>query len=124
VDLLPCRSFRSNGTAVCAWTGGVGDLDAQAFEDVIGVVDSYQLNLPFATAVLVTHVRWVLGVHLDIWSARKDSVMRVGYIRVSTLDQNTIRQLDRIEVERTFTDKASARVDPAGRDSPGPPDRT
>ncbi|MFQ6394942.1 recombinase family protein [Nocardia sp. KC 131] len=32
--------------------------------------------------------------------------MRVGYIRVSTVDQNTVRQLDGIEVERTFTDKA------------------
>jgi len=35
--------------------------------------------------------------------------MRVGYIRVSTLDQNTVRQLDGIEVERTFTDKASGK---------------
>ncbi|WP_416564868.1 recombinase family protein [Nocardia testacea] len=35
--------------------------------------------------------------------------MRVGYIRVSTVDQNTIRQLDGIEVERTFTDKASGK---------------
>jgi DNA invertase Pin-like site-specific DNA recombinase len=33
--------------------------------------------------------------------------MRVGYVRVSTVDQNTARQLDGIEVERTFTDKAS-----------------
>jgi DNA invertase Pin-like site-specific DNA recombinase len=35
--------------------------------------------------------------------------MRVGYIRVSSIDQNTVRQLDRIEVERTFTDKASGK---------------
>ncbi|WP_329414756.1 recombinase family protein [Nocardia vinacea] len=35
--------------------------------------------------------------------------MRVGYIRVSTLDQNTVRQLDGIDVERTFTDKASGK---------------
>jgi DNA invertase Pin-like site-specific DNA recombinase len=34
---------------------------------------------------------------------------RVGYIRVSTLDQNTDRQLDGIEVDRTFTDKASGK---------------
>ncbi|GIF09279.1 recombinase family protein [Actinoplanes siamensis] len=33
--------------------------------------------------------------------------MRVGYIRVSTVDQNTVRQLDGIQVERTFTDTAS-----------------
>ena len=35
--------------------------------------------------------------------------MRVGYVRVSTVDQNTIRQLDGIEVERVFTDKASGK---------------
>jgi DNA invertase Pin-like site-specific DNA recombinase len=35
--------------------------------------------------------------------------MRVGYIRVSSLDQNTVRQLDGIDVERTFTDKASGK---------------
>lgn len=35
--------------------------------------------------------------------------MRVGYIRVSTLDQNTVRQLDGIEVERVFTDTASGK---------------
>ena len=38
--------------------------------------------------------------------------MRVGYIRVSSVDQNTVRQLDGIEVERVFTDKASGK-DPA-----------
>ncbi|MEU4651837.1 recombinase family protein [Nocardia fluminea] len=35
--------------------------------------------------------------------------MRVGYIRVSTLDQDTIRQLDGVDVERVFTDKASGK---------------
>jgi DNA invertase Pin-like site-specific DNA recombinase len=35
--------------------------------------------------------------------------MRVGYIRVSSVDQNTVRQLDGIEVERTFTDTASGK---------------
>ncbi|WP_280497615.1 recombinase family protein [Nocardia asiatica] len=35
--------------------------------------------------------------------------MRVGYIRVSTVDQNTVRQLDGIDVERTFIDKASGK---------------
>ncbi|CAN5607079.1 recombinase family protein [soil metagenome] len=32
--------------------------------------------------------------------------MRVGYIRVSTLDQHTDRQLDGIDTDRLFTDKA------------------
>jgi DNA invertase Pin-like site-specific DNA recombinase len=35
--------------------------------------------------------------------------MRVGYIRVSAVDQNTVRQLVGIDVERTFTDKASGK---------------
>lgn len=35
--------------------------------------------------------------------------MRVGYIRVSSLDQNTARQLEGIDVERVFADKASGK---------------
>jgi DNA invertase Pin-like site-specific DNA recombinase len=34
---------------------------------------------------------------------------RIGYIRVSTIDQNPERQLDDIKVDRTFTDKASSK---------------
>jgi len=34
---------------------------------------------------------------------------RIGYIRVSTVDQNTARQLDGVQVDRTFTDKASGK---------------
>ncbi|MHB1610072.1 MAG: recombinase family protein [Sulfobacillus sp.] len=34
---------------------------------------------------------------------------RVGYIRVSSIDQHTERQLDGIMVDRTFTDKASGK---------------
>jgi DNA invertase Pin-like site-specific DNA recombinase len=32
---------------------------------------------------------------------------RIGYVRVSTVEQNTSRQLDGIHLDRTFTDKAS-----------------
>jgi hypothetical protein len=35
--------------------------------------------------------------------------MRVGYVRVSTVDQNTVRQLDGVDVERVFTDHASGK---------------
>lgn len=35
--------------------------------------------------------------------------MRVGYVRVSTVDQNTDRQLVGVEIEKTFTDKASGK---------------
>jgi DNA invertase Pin-like site-specific DNA recombinase len=34
---------------------------------------------------------------------------RIGYVRVSTLDQNTERQLDGIKLDKVFTDKASGR---------------
>jgi DNA invertase Pin-like site-specific DNA recombinase len=33
--------------------------------------------------------------------------MRVGYVRVSTVDQNTGRQLDGVDVEQIFADTAS-----------------
>jgi DNA invertase Pin-like site-specific DNA recombinase len=33
----------------------------------------------------------------------------IGYVRVSTLDQNTERQLDGITLDKVFTDKASGR---------------
>jgi hypothetical protein len=39
----------------------------------------------------------------------KEPAVRVGYVRVSSVDQNTVRQLDGIAVERTFTDKASGK---------------
>lgn len=34
---------------------------------------------------------------------------RIGYVRVSTVDQNTERQLEGVGVDRTFTDKASGK---------------
>jgi DNA invertase Pin-like site-specific DNA recombinase len=34
---------------------------------------------------------------------------RVGYVRVSSVDQNTLRQLEGIQVDETFTDKASGK---------------
>ena len=34
---------------------------------------------------------------------------RIGYIRVSTLDQNTQRQLEGVQLDRLFTDKASGK---------------
>ena len=34
---------------------------------------------------------------------------RIGYVRVSTFDQNPERQLDQVQVDRVFTDKASGK---------------
>jgi DNA invertase Pin-like site-specific DNA recombinase len=39
----------------------------------------------------------------------KQNGKRVGYIRVSSVDQNTIRQLDGETLDKTFTDKASGK---------------
>ncbi len=41
--------------------------------------------------------------------AAKHKGQRVGYIRVSTVDQNTERQLEGIDRDKTFTDKASGK---------------
>ncbi len=35
--------------------------------------------------------------------------MRVGYVRVSSTDQNTVRQLDGIDIERVFVDRVSGK---------------
>jgi DNA invertase Pin-like site-specific DNA recombinase len=42
-------------------------------------------------------------------TAAKRHDKRVGYIRVSTLDQNTDRQLDGVKLDKVFTDKASGK---------------
>jgi DNA invertase Pin-like site-specific DNA recombinase len=40
---------------------------------------------------------------------RQHKGQRVGYLRVSTLDQSTERQLDGIALDKTYTDKASGK---------------
>jgi DNA invertase Pin-like site-specific DNA recombinase len=42
-------------------------------------------------------------------AAARRSGKRVGYIRVSSVDQNTVRQLDGVELDKAFTDKASGK---------------
>jgi DNA invertase Pin-like site-specific DNA recombinase len=42
-------------------------------------------------------------------AAAKRGGKRVGYIRVSSIDQNTGRQLDGADLDKTFTDKASGK---------------
>jgi DNA invertase Pin-like site-specific DNA recombinase len=42
-------------------------------------------------------------------TAAKRSGKRVGYIRVSSVDQNTDRQLEGVELDKRFTDKASGK---------------
>ena len=42
-------------------------------------------------------------------TAAKRSGKRCGYVRVSSIDQNTVRQLDGVQLDRVFTDKASGK---------------
>jgi DNA invertase Pin-like site-specific DNA recombinase len=42
-------------------------------------------------------------------AAARRTDKRVGYVRVSSLDQNEARQLDGIDLDKTFTDKASGK---------------
>jgi DNA invertase Pin-like site-specific DNA recombinase len=42
-------------------------------------------------------------------AAAQQGGKRVGYIRVSSLDQHTDRQLDGVQIDKTFTDKASGK---------------
>ena len=42
-------------------------------------------------------------------TAAKRGGKRIGYVRVSSIDQNTVRQLDGIPVDKMFTDKASGK---------------
>ena len=53
----------------------------------------------------------VSGAHRRTTARRRKSSkgQRVGYLRVSSLDQNEVRQLEGLAVDKTFTDKASGK---------------
>ena len=42
-------------------------------------------------------------------TAARHTGKRIGYVRVSSVDQNDARQLDGVELDKTFTDKASGK---------------
>src|ERR1035438_3718903 len=42
-------------------------------------------------------------------TAAKRGGKRIGYVRVSSIDQNTVRQLDGVQLDKVFTDKASGK---------------
>jgi DNA invertase Pin-like site-specific DNA recombinase len=42
-------------------------------------------------------------------TAAKQGGKRVGYVRVSSVDQNAVRQLDGVALDKTFTDRASGK---------------
>ncbi len=47
-------------------------------------------------------------MEVEIVAARRGG-KRVGYVRVSSIDQNTGRQLEGVDLDKTFTDKASGK---------------
>jgi DNA invertase Pin-like site-specific DNA recombinase len=51
----------------------------------------------------------IINSTLTIRAERTMTGQRIGYIRVSSLDQNPERQLDGIALNKVFTDKASAK---------------
>jgi DNA invertase Pin-like site-specific DNA recombinase len=58
----------------------------------------------------LTPVARGLKVQLDTYLSGDDMAgQRIGYIRVSSLDQNTQRQLEGVQLDRIFTDKASGK---------------
>jgi DNA invertase Pin-like site-specific DNA recombinase len=53
---------------------------------------------------------WVIGSNLTLRRAKESIVgQRIGYLRVSTVDQNTDRQLDGVALDKVFTDRASGK---------------
>ena len=47
---------------------------------------------------------------IDIDEPNTQKVQIVGYVRVSSIDQNTDRQLDDVKLDRVFTDKATGKT--------------
>ena len=68
------------------------------------------LSLTLCLQSLRLYVDTLGGVIMKAATTKKrQSGQIVGYIRVSTLDQNTERQLDGLQFDRVFTDKASGK---------------
>lgn len=53
--------------------------------------------------------RHIIDIILTVCEGEGMNGQRVGYIRVSSFEQNTDRQLDGVEVDRVFNDKASGK---------------
>lgn len=51
---------------------------------------------------------WYVFTFFTLWVVMNKG-MRVGYIRVSTVDQNTDRQLDGLQLDKTFIDKSTGK---------------
>jgi DNA invertase Pin-like site-specific DNA recombinase len=57
----------------------------------------------------MTKVKEPIRTHRSARRRKPSKGQRVGYLRVSSLDQNEFRQLEGLALNKTFTDKASGR---------------
>jgi DNA invertase Pin-like site-specific DNA recombinase len=57
----------------------------------------------------MTKVKEPIRTHRPARTRRPSKGQRVGYLRVSSLDQNEVRQLEGLALDKTFTDKASGK---------------
>src|SRR5260370_8219688 len=57
----------------------------------------------------MTKVKESIRTHRSARTRKSSKGQQVGYLRVSSLDQNEVRQLEGIALDKTFTDKASGK---------------
>src|SRR5882757_2843758 len=57
----------------------------------------------------MTKVKESIRTHRPARTRKPSRGQRVGYLRVSSLDQNEVRQLEGLALDKTFTDKASGK---------------
>jgi DNA invertase Pin-like site-specific DNA recombinase len=57
----------------------------------------------------MTKVKESIRTHRRARARKPSKGQRVGYLRVSSLDQNEVRQLEGLVLDKTFTDKASGK---------------
>ena len=57
----------------------------------------------------MTKVKESIRTSRSARTRRPSKGQQVGYLRVSSLDQNEIRQLEGLALDRTFTDRASGK---------------
>src|SRR5258708_28713372 len=54
-------------------------------------------------------VKESIRTHRPVRTRKPSKGQQVGYLRVSSLDQNEVRQLEGLALDKTFTDKASGK---------------
>ena len=67
------------------------------------------LELPRIIVQVMTKVKESIRTHRPARTRKSSKGQRVGYLRVSSLDQNEVRQLEGLALDKRFTDKASGK---------------